>query len=89
MSAHAYTKDQLVEQPAVGLFAEQAKRTLTQLLREGEGVSVALSEKGFRRIRSLLALIAGREPAGAEEQIHNLRWMGHTPEKLPCVNWKS
>jgi hypothetical protein len=90
---HAYTEDQLVEQPAIGLFAEQTKRTLTQPLPEGkeggEGGGVTASGKGSRRIRSVLALIAGREPAAAEEQIHNLRWMGHTPEKLPCVNWKS
>jgi len=38
---------------------------------------------------SLLTLIAGREAAGAEEQVHNLRWMGHTHEMLLCVNWKS
>ena len=73
---HAYTEDQLVEQPAIGLFA-------------GLGCQVAVSEQGFRGIRSLLALIAGREPDGGEEQIHNLPWIGHTPEKLPCVNWKS
>ena len=24
MSAHAYTEDQLIEQPAIGLFAEQS-----------------------------------------------------------------
>jgi hypothetical protein len=74
---HAHTEEQ------------QAQRPLAQPLPEGEGICVTVSEKGFRRIRSLLALIEGRERAGAEEQIHNLRWMGHTPEKLPCVNWKS
>lgn len=81
MSGYTYTEDQ------------QAPRTFTQPLPEGVEVGeagyVAFSERDFRRIRSLLALIAGREPAGAEEQIHNLRWKGHTPEKLPCVNWKS
>ena len=78
---HAYTEDQ------------QAQRTLTQPLPEGKevgvGICVAVSEMGFCRIRSLLALIAGRELAGAEEQIHNWTGMGHTLRKLPCVNWKS
>jgi type I restriction enzyme, R subunit len=35
MSAHAYTEDQLVEQPAIGLFAElgwQSVRLLRNLL---------------------------------------------------------
>jgi hypothetical protein len=31
MSPHAYTEDQLVEQPAIGLFAELGWRQKTQL----------------------------------------------------------
>jgi len=94
MSRHAHIEDPLLEQPAIGLFAELGWQVAMPhphptALPEGERVLVAVSEKGFRRTRSPLALIAGREPAGAEEQIHNLRWMGHTPEKLPCGNWKS
>lgn len=31
MSAHAYTEDQLVEQPAVGLFAELGWQTVSAM----------------------------------------------------------
>jgi len=31
MSAHAYTEDQLVEQPAIGLFAELGWQTVSAL----------------------------------------------------------
>jgi hypothetical protein len=84
---HACTEDQFVEQPAIGLFAELGwlvamPHPHPAHLPEGEGVCVTVSEKGFRRICSRrLVWIPGREPAGAEEQIHNLRWIGHTPKK--------
>ena len=48
-----FTENQIVEEPAIGSFAEVGWQT-----------------------RSLLALIEGRRPGGAEEpeeQIHNLR----------------
>ena len=53
MSAHAYTEDQLVEQPAIGLFAELGWRTVSALeetfgaggtlLRETKGEVVLVS----------------------------------------------
>ena len=36
MSAHAYTEDQLVEQPAIGLFAELGWQVAWPCLRSGQ-----------------------------------------------------
>jgi type I restriction enzyme R subunit len=40
MSAHAYTEDQLVEQPAIGLFAELGWTTVSERLNlEAKGLT--------------------------------------------------
>lgn len=35
MSPHAWTEDQLIEQPAIGLFGELGWQTLSALIMEG------------------------------------------------------
>ena len=71
--ASACTEDRIIEQPATGLFGEFGWQVALPHAHpgpfpEGEGVWVTVSEENFRRVRSLLALTAGREPAGAAEQ---------------------
>ena len=47
MSAHAYTEDQLVEQPAIGLFAELGWTTVSAL-EEVIGIGGTLGRGGER-----------------------------------------
>lgn len=66
MSTHAYTEDQLVEQPAIGLFAELGWQTLSAweevfgatgtLLRETKGEVVLVSRLRAALERLSLAL---------------------------------
>jgi type I restriction enzyme R subunit len=47
MSAHAYTEDQLVEQPAVGLFTELGRQTVSAM-EEVFGMGGTLGRGGER-----------------------------------------
>ena len=64
MSAHAYTEDQLVEQPAIGLFAELG----WAVARPPRSSGVA----GEPRDVGLL----GRETKGEVVLVSRLRWTG-------------
>ena len=77
MSAHAYTEDQLVEQPAIGLFAEFGWTTVSALeetfgatgtlRRETEGEVLLVS-----RLRAVLERLSARRtgrPARPSEAI--------------------
>ena len=46
MSVHAYTEDQLVEQPAIGLFAELGWTTVSVLEETFGAPSPGLSQRG-------------------------------------------
>ena len=46
---HAYTEDQLVEQPAIGLFAELGRKTVSTslLLHQHNATTTPVQRKGF------------------------------------------
>ncbi|MFO0180484.1 MAG: type I restriction endonuclease, partial [bacterium] len=70
MSPHAYTEDQLVEQPAIGLFAELGWQTMSALEETfGSGGTLGRETKSevvlVNRLRALLAKLNPSVPAEA------------------------
>ncbi len=78
MSPHAYTEDQLVEQPAIGLFAEMGWRTVSALEETvGAGGTLGRETKGevvlVERLRAALAkLNPGLPPEAIQAAIDEL-----------------
>ena len=68
MSAHAYTEDHLVEQPAIGLFAELGWQTLSAMEESfGESGTLQRETKGevvlVARLRAALGAAQSRAAA--------------------------
>ncbi len=91
MSAHAYTEDQLVEQPAIGLFAELGWQTVSALeetfgatgtlLRETKGEVVLVSRLRAALERLNPALPREAITAAVDELTRDRSAMG-----LPAAN---
>jgi len=77
MSAHAYTEDQLVEQPAIGLFAELGWTTvsaLEELIGRSRGDETHLSPAESQSLlTSSPAICLGRETKGEVVLVSRLR----------------
>ena len=65
MSPHAYSEDQLVEQPAVGLFAELGWATVSAM-EEVFGPGVAGNDAEGR--------VRKGAPAGSDREFHAKKW---------------
>jgi type I restriction enzyme R subunit len=60
MPAHAYTEDQLIEQPAIGLFAELGWQTVTACHRVAK---ISASENQVCLTRAAFTFVAARPRA--------------------------
>jgi hypothetical protein len=73
--SHAYTEDQLVEQPAIGLFAALGWQTISAL-EETFGTAGTLGRETKTRGLSLGFVRSRRDPRGGEHDLSNRRLRG-------------
>ena len=75
MTPHAYTEDQLVEQPAIGLFAALGWQTVSALEETfGAGGTLGRETKGevvlVERLRAALGQVQPHPAAGGDQHRH-------------------